>query len=273
MSKLSDYIDILANLGIAQGVSASNSVLMQPKADQVIIMSYTEPTDRIFPLNGLWLISDPKSASYKKLLRRSSKTASASYANTWSEVTDYDDMMNTVQYYADEDLPQPSLLSGKGGRLLGKLLARTGATAYDTDELIPRTYVDTMKTGLNSSFFTMFNNMNQRVNINTSDIRDLKSAQTKTDTRLSALEISTSSIMGKTFLQKTAAKTWVIQHDLGQGSGFVYVLSDTGETIWPETINPLTTDPDNAILLTFLEPVSGVAQLCYIPLIVNVQTG
>lgn len=266
MSKLTDYVDLLVSLSIAQGLSSSNSVMMQPKTGLFVIMSYAEPTDRIFPLNGLWVISDPANASYKKMLRRTAKTATSPYVFTWTEVTDYDNMMNTAQYYADEDLPQPVIVSGKGGKLLGKLLVRDGVTTFDANELPPRSYTDGVRTAMNNSFFTMFNNMNQRVNINTSDIRLLKTAQTLLDTRLSALEVAKSTIVGKTFLQQDADSVWSLRHELGKGSGFAFVLSEEGEIIWPETINLSEDDPDNVVLLTFLEPVSGVAQLCYIPL-------
>lgn len=266
MSKLTDYVDLLVSMSIAQGLSSSNSVMMQPKSGLFVIMSYTEPTDRVFPLNGLWVVSDPASASYKKMLRRKSKTATSPYVFTWTEVTDFDDMMNTAQVYADEDLPQPVIVSGKGGQLLGKLRVRAGVTVFDADEVIPKSYTDSVRTAMNNSFFTMFNNMNQRVNINTADIRVLKTAQNLFESRISALEVAKSTIVGKTFLQTDADSVWALRHELGKGSGFAFVLSEEGEIIWPETINLSEDDPDNVVLLTFLEPVSGVAQLCYIPM-------
>ena len=267
MSKLTDYVDLLISMSTAQGLSSSNSVMMQPKSGNFIIVSYKEPTDRIFPLNGLWVIGDPASASYKKMLRRSSKTATSPYQFTWSEVTDFDDMMNTVQAYADEDLPVPVIVSGKGGKLLGKLLVRDGATTFDSNELTPKSYTDGVRTAMNTSFFTMFNNMNQRVNINTSDIRTLKTAQSLMTSRIDALEMAQSTIVGKTFLQTDQDSVWSLRHELGKGSGFAFVLSEEGEIIWPETINPSEDDPENVVLLTFLEPVSGVAHLGYIPLV------
>ena len=265
MSKLTDYVDLLISMSTAQGLSSSNSVMMQPKAGNFIIVSYKEPTDRLFPLNGLWVIADPADASYKKMLRRKTKTATSPYQFTWTEVTDFDDMMNTVQAYADEDLPQPVIVSGKGGKLFGKLLVRDGVTVFDANEIVPKSYTDGVRTAMNNSFFTMFNNLNQRVNINTSDIRTLRTAQNLMGTRLDALEVAKSTIVGKTFLQTDLDSVWSLRHELGQGSGFAFVLSEEGEIIWPETINPSEDDPDNVVLLTFLEPVSGVAQLCYIP--------
>lgn len=265
MSKLSDYLDTLVDLAVQQGHSSTNDIVYRLAPDVILILAYKEP-DRIFPLNGLWLITDPASASYKHLLRRSSKTATSPYANTWSEVTDYDDALTTVQTWDSADLPTPQILSGKGGQLLGKVLARTGATTYDANELVPKSYTDGVRTAMNTSFFTMFNNLNARVNVNVSDIRTLKTAQQLLGSRVDALEVNKATVTGKVFLQQEADSVWSLRHEFGAGSGFALVLSEEGEVIWPETMNPSEDDPDNVLLLTFLEPVSGVAQLIYMPL-------
>lgn len=265
MSQLTNYVDTLVSLATQQGLSASNDIAYQLKPDVTMILSFVEPTTHVFPLNGLWLIADGSAAGYKKVLRRVSKTATAPYKNTWQEETDYATVMNTVQRWDEADLPAPQIISASGGRLTGKVLVRTGVTAFDTDELAPKSYTDGVRTAMNNSFFTMFNNMNSRVNSNLTAIRALQQDVPLLDSRISALEQAggEGQIKGLVFVQENADTVWALRHDLGKGAGIPFVTDEKGEVLCPETINPAEVDPENILLLTFLEPVSGVAQLMY----------
>lgn len=274
MSQLTNYVDTLVNLAQQQGLSSTNDISYKVSADVLIILSFVEPTTHVFPLNGLWIIADGANAGYKKVMRRKSKTASAPYKNTWQEETDYATVMGTVQVWDDADLPAPQIISSSGGRLTGKVLTRTGVTAFDTDELIPKSYTDGVRTTMNNSFFTMFNNMNARVNSNLAGIRDIQANLPLLDSRIKALEDagSTSQVTGLVFVQENADTVWALRHGLGKGAGIPYVTDEKGEILWPETVNPADADPDNVLLLTFLESVSGVAQLMYMPISTESQT-
>lgn len=267
MSQLTNYVDTLISLAQQQGLSASNNIVYKVSADVTVIVAYGEPVTHVFPLNGLWIIADGASANYKKVMRRKSKTATAPYKNTWQEETDYNTVMNTVQIWDEADLPAPQIISASGGRLIGKVLVRSGVTAYETDELVPRSYPDSIRTQMNGSFFTMFNNMNTRVNSNLASIRSLQTNAQLLGSRVDALEKADTkpAVSGLVFVQKNADTVWALRHGLGKGAGIPYVTDEKGEVLWPETVNPAEADPDNVLLLTFLEPVSGVAQLMYMP--------
>lgn len=273
MSQLTNYVDTLIALAQQQGLSASNDIAYQVKPDVLIILSFVEPVTRIFPLNGLWIIADGTNAGYKKVMRRKSKTAAAPYKNTWQEETDYNTVMNTVQVWDESDLPAPTIISASGGRLTGKVLVRSGVTTYDNDELTPKSYTDGVRTAMNNSFFTMFNNMNQRVNSNLSAIREIQSSAQLLTSRVEALEnkADVAQVKGLVFVQENADTVWALRHGLGKGAGIPYVTDERGEILWPETVNPAEADPDNVLLLTFLEPVSGVAQLMYMPIVDETQ--
>ncbi|QZE57312.1 HNH endonuclease [Erwinia phage pEa_SNUABM_1] len=268
MSQLTNYVDTLISLAQQQGLSASNDIAYKVGADVTIILSFVEPVTHVFPLNGLWIIADGANAGYKKVMRRKSKTATAPYKNTWQEETDYNTVMTTVQVWDEADLPAPQIISASGGRLTGKVLTRTGVTVFDNDELIPKSYTDGVRTAMNNSFFTMFNNMNSRVNSNLAAIRTLQSDAQLLTSRVEVLEQATdeASVKGLVFVQQNADTVWALRHGLGKGAGIPYVTDERGEVLWPETVNPAEADPDNVLLLTFLEPVSGVAQLMYMPI-------
>lgn len=268
MSQLTNYVDTLIALAQQQGLSASNDIAYKVGADVTIILSFAEPITHVFPLNGLWVIADGSNAGYKKVMRRKSKAATAPYKNTWQEETDYNTVMTTVQVWDEADLPAPQIISASGGRLTGKVLVRSGVTTYDNDELIPKSYTDGVRTAMNNSFFTMFNNMNQRVNSNLAAIRVLQSNAELLGKRVEVLETATdeAQVKGLVFVQENADTVWALRHGLGKGSGIPYVTDARGEVLWPETVNPAEADPENVLLLTFLEPVSGVAQLMYMPI-------
>ncbi|QYW03068.1 hypothetical protein pEaSNUABM13_00109 [Erwinia phage pEa_SNUABM_13] len=268
MSQLTNYVDTLVSLAQQQGLSASNDIVYKVGADVVIILAFAEPVTHTFPLNGLWIIADGANASYKKVLRRKSKTATSPYKNTWQEETDYATVMNTVQTWDAADLPAPQIISASGGTLQGKVFVRPGATTFDSNELIPKSYTDSVRTAMNNSFFTMFNNMNTRVNSNLASIRALQSQTQLLDSRVTALEQTgdKAQVHGLVFVQENADTVWALRHGLGKGAGIPYVTDEKGEVLWPDTVNPADADPDNVLLLTFLEAVSGVAQLMYMPI-------
>lgn len=263
MSKLDSYKTLLLDMSLAQGLSAVNEVVLRPTPDVLIIISLTEPSDLIFPLDGLWLDGDSLSPDYKKLRKRVSKDPSTGFNNTWIEVADFDQAM-AVQTWDPLDLPEPVILSGKGGKLTGPLILKEGP--YATDEAIPKAHVDTEFLKTKNSFFTMFNNMNGRVSFNDQRIRtnyaDIQALKAQLDDALVGMSAA---LQGKVYSQEEPSQVWLLEHEFGAGTGIVFVTSPEGEYLWPEVIEPLAEAPDSYIVVTFLEPVYGLAHLLYYP--------
>jgi hypothetical protein len=105
--KLEKLIDNLVSISNVQDMDVSNSIVVRMSNTlaakiSVVVCSINEPLNMILPLNVSWLNLDPASHYYKKILVRSSKTASAEFSNTWAEVLYYADVMKD-QYYDDAD--------------------------------------------------------------------------------------------------------------------------------------------------------------------------
>lgn len=263
MNKLDSYKTLLIDLALVQGLTPLEEVVLRPKPDVIIIVAHSEPFDLIFPLNGLWLDADSTMPTFKKLYRRVSKLPSLGFDFTWEEVLEYEQAM-TVQSWDPADLPEPVTIPGKGGALTGPLHLK--AAPYEPTEAIPKAFVDSEMLKMKNSFFTMFNNMNGRVAFNDQRIRtnyeDIQSLRSQISTALVGMSTA---IQGKVYSQEESSQVWLLEHGFGAGTGIVFVTSPTGEYLWPEIIEPLPESPNTHILVTFLEPVSGLAQLLYYP--------
>ena len=81
MTQLESYASALMSLATIQGLSSTNPVMYKvvTGSDKTILVSYSEPVGLVLPLNVLWLVADPASTNYSKVLRRTSKTAAIPY--------------------------------------------------------------------------------------------------------------------------------------------------------------------------------------------------
>lgn len=256
MTKLTNYIDTCLEMALAQGANSSNNTVLRVKQDVCIVVSHAEPTDLIFPLDGLWIVADPSSPRYKQMLKRSSKTASGSDTYTWNQMTDFDAAM-APQSWDDTDLPEPVIISGVGGELSGPLVPHAGP--YDENEVAPRSELTSEITKLRSNFFTMYQNMNNRVLNVDSRIRSAEVEISEMSNRLSAVEMQSNSIVSKTFIKDEPSPVWYLNHNADTELVYVLVLTDHGEIVCPDVVGPAPEDSRNSTKVVFGGPVSGLA--------------
>jgi hypothetical protein len=106
MPTLSEFVDRSIRVADLRGLSDKNPVIQTIKSageDYIIAISHVEVTHAVLPFNVLWIVSDPSSEDYRKVLRRTDKAESPPYRNTWEEIADYEGMFTQVQYYDHYD--------------------------------------------------------------------------------------------------------------------------------------------------------------------------
>lgn len=243
-----EYTDHLLEAATAQGLSADNDVFFSPQKGNIIAITYKEP-DRVLPLNCLWIDADPSSATYKRMRQRFAKTPNQGFKNSWRVVTEMD-QVNSPQFWDTEDLPPPVIISGKGGTLEGPIFTEETKEQFDLYEYINRKYMDAKQKSLSNGFFVTLNGLNGRVSQNTQRIVELEK-------KLGPVESH-----NLTFVQEDKSNEWALQHNLGAGTGVVICVNEEGQYIWPEKV-VRSADP-NTLLVSFLQPVSGIAVLTYI---------
>lgn len=64
-----------------------------------VVVAVLEPNNVTLPFNVSWIVADPDSVDYKKVLRRTTLDQSIKYRNTWQEVTTYADLLAEAQYW------------------------------------------------------------------------------------------------------------------------------------------------------------------------------
>lgn len=64
-----------------------------------VVVSILEPNNVTLPFNVSWIVADPNSVDYKKVLRRTTLDPSIKYRNTWQEVTTYELLIAEAQYW------------------------------------------------------------------------------------------------------------------------------------------------------------------------------
>lgn len=121
---LQDFIQKYKSLADFRGLSDKNPIvftLRQNNEDFLLVVSHKEVTNAVLPLNVSWIVSDPESADYEKLLRRTSLESSQNYNYSWEELTSPQQIFTQVQYY-----------DATGSLLLGELI--NGELPKATDE-------------------------------------------------------------------------------------------------------------------------------------------
>lgn len=262
--RLISLVNNCLGIAVEQGVSGTNPVLVKLSntllvGETIIVCAFSEP-QLVLPLNVTWIVADPGHADYAKAFIRSSKTPDGGLQNTWLELELYADVF-VGQYYAPEDHPIPSIISGIGGQLQGALLARILAegASYSATELIPKQYVDGRISTLNSSFFVMYSNLNRRVTSNDQRIRALELGAVTVDQRLDTLESMTIGGMPTHIhIQETPEEDWVITHELGTNNVKVDIWDADNELVIPARVYAYN---ETTIIISFADghPVAGRA--------------
>ncbi|MNQ37176.1 hypothetical protein D3C85_507110 [compost metagenome] len=65
----------------------------------IVVVAALEPNNVTLPFNVSWIVADPDSADFKKVLRRTTLDPSVKYRNTWQEVTTYELLIAEAQYW------------------------------------------------------------------------------------------------------------------------------------------------------------------------------
>lgn len=65
----------------------------------IVVVSVMEPNNVTLPFNVSWIVADPASADYKRVLRRTTLDKSNKYRNTWQELTTYEDLIAESQFW------------------------------------------------------------------------------------------------------------------------------------------------------------------------------
>lgn len=272
-STLQELKDRLTAVALSRGLASDSPVTMafdnQDTAYEPVrvIASYVEPYDTLTPLNILWLVSDPASVDYDKLMRRVSRSGSGSYMHAWSEVTLLDDVWVAQVWDLQEPDDQPlydhantvgnphnlrpediDALGTGGGALTGPLTSRTLAVdeEYAPEEFVPRSWIETALDEVRSvteHILQFFDNLNAQID----NLR----------TRVEALEAWIFRSKGYTYTAETAAVTWDIVHNLNNSSVHVQVY-EGDVMVWPADIQIVDV---NTVRVLFAVPVAGTAEV------------
>jgi Collagen triple helix repeat (20 copies) len=105
-ARLSQFIEANLVLADARNLSATQNVeirVAHPTTglQYLLVVSVSEPNSNFLPTNALWLVADPTSSNYKKVLRLDiSGTAMPGYHNTWQVIPNYTALFANPQAYS-----------------------------------------------------------------------------------------------------------------------------------------------------------------------------
>ena len=258
-TKLEQYTNTLIQLAQIQGVSANNPAIfkLSGASDKVVCVTYEYPSEMgtLLPLNVLFVLVDPSKTALQNNLMYRRVAEKSSTTGLWGfdalPVPDYDDMVTVEQYYDQESLPQPVLLT-QNGQIVDKLIPRAGP--WDANEVVPKSYIDKGTTVLRNGFFTMYNNMNNRVLYNDERIRKLMSTSTELEAAINNLPANTMSLGA--WVQEQETDIWFINHMFGMSNVFIFAWSPEGEVLCYQNITPFD---ENITQVQFLGSCSGTA--------------
>lgn len=167
---------------------------------RVIVVSHTEPSDLVLPINVIWVNVNSSSIDYMKALKRVSKEDSVTYAHTWQtlalfeQVTDYEQVFDAtdilrstpqqdVKFISEKDGGLPKQLLKSGDTATGPINARTLASgqSYASNEFIPRSFVVSQISSQTNGFYGILLPMNTR-------LQNAESAINNNTLRITALE-------------------------------------------------------------------------------------
>ena len=259
-TKLEQYTNALIQLAQIQGVSVNNPAIfkLSGSSDKVVCVTYEYPWEMgtLLPLNVLFVLVDPSKTilqnnlMYRRVVGQKDPVTGILGFDALP-VPDYDDMVTVEQYYDPDSLPQPVLLT-QSGQLVDKLVPRAGP--WDANEAVPKSYIDNGVTVLRNGFFTMYNNMNNRVLYNDERIRKLMQTNTEIQAAINALPTNVMSLGA--WVQEQDSDVWFINHMFGLTNVFVFAWTSEGETLCYQNVTPFD---ENISQVQFLGACSGTA--------------
>lgn len=103
MQKLTAYINQAVAVADLRNLAVENPVALRYQLNNgevlIVVVSHIEPNNVTVPFNVLWIVANPDSPDFYKMLRRSSAEEHNGYRNTWSEIATLDSMMEELQYW------------------------------------------------------------------------------------------------------------------------------------------------------------------------------
>lgn len=263
----------------ARGLGQSAPILLSTdggvaKQRVNIIVSYTEPTNVVAPLDLLWI--NPTSNT---TLRRVSRANSQAYMHTWTDATEanfwtpqiWDEPKPADQPYQElnRNVGNPFFLETSdidavnqtaGGTMLGPLNIRVDTTIdnYGAQEALPKTLVKKLTDAAQAIAASVY----QQMASVKSQITSIRNRVTSTEARIKTLEDTPTgpggSVPSKKFEQVEAALEWRIEHNLGTGAIIAQVYLETGEFVMPEIMEAIDV---NTYRVVFAKARAGTAVL------------
>lgn len=251
MSSVQGFASSLYNLALDNGL-ANGPCVYQVRAgtDKYVVVSNSEPTGLVLPLNILWVHLD---SGTPVLWRRVSKEAGSGTQHTWAPETDYNAIFNTENVWAPEDQPLHADNLLEGGQLTGPLYP-VAKTDYEEAETPPVSWVRKFVNGVRNSLMSMYQNMNNRVLFDDQRIRAL---QLKADETLARVQVIENSGANSQHLhtQEMESGIWVVDHGFTEHAVIIQVTDSNGDNVWPDRVEKV----GDTHVVYFLLPQSGYA--------------
>lgn len=247
------------------------------------VVSHKEPIDITSPLNVMWVVSDPASPDFKKVMRRSSRSNSGSYAHAWSEVLREADLFVSQVWDLPEPVNQPfydhiSLIGNphqmvasdidavakSGGKLTGPLETRVLPSGEQPamSEVVPRSFLESNLVPLRSitsSLQMFFSNLNNQVGSIRNRTTGVEGRMTTIEEEMKTLKTEAGESASKGFVheQVEPASVWIIVHNLETKDIQVQVF-EGNDLVWPASI---TNEDENTVRIRFAVPIIGSARI------------
>jgi hypothetical protein len=262
---LAELITRLNAVAEAKQVSESLDVLVTMKINSLvdeyswIAAQFGEPSEAQVPLDVFWLDLDPESATFNKLLQRSSRSGGTDKEGQWSEVTVADrvaedahiwDLGKPEDYVARShwhDISDPHFQEPVGGQLRTALKPRTisGAEEYSDVEVAPYGIIR----AIIGAAVSLTNRVSQKLNYTNLKLRLL------TD-RVVVLEADIAK--GYSHEQAEGLKEWTIEHNLNSENIMVDVFNASKQKVYPSSVEIVN---ENSISILFAVNVLGRANI------------
>lgn len=103
MMLLSDYVRQAMAIADYRNLAWENPIPLEiPLANGeafIVVVAHLEPNNVTLPFNVIWIVADPKSEHYQKVLRRYSAVAANGFRNSWTEIDTYEEMVAEPQFW------------------------------------------------------------------------------------------------------------------------------------------------------------------------------